>query len=77
MLEQFPDILTVKQLQDILSIGRSKAYDLLHNGELQYITIGRQIRIPKKYLLDYLQKLSYNNNLKSGMDSTGGYAYVS
>lgn len=77
MLEQFPDILTVKQLQDILSIGRSKAYDLLHSGELQYITIGRQIRIPKRFLLDYLQKLSYNTNLKSGMDSMGGCACVS
>ena len=47
MLEQFPDILTVKDLQDILSVGRSKAYAILHSGELQYITIGRQIRIPK------------------------------
>lgn len=77
MLEQFPDILTVKDLQKILSIGRSKAYSILHNGELQYITIGRQIRIPKKYLLDYLRKMSYNTDLKSGMDSTEERAYVS
>ena len=77
MLEQFPDILTVKDLQDILSVGRSKAYAILHSGELQYITIGKQIRIPKKYLLDYLQKLSYNNDLKSGTDSMEGRAYVS
>ena len=77
VLEQFPDILTVKDLQDILSVGRSKAYAILHSGELQYITIGRQIRIPKKYLLDYLQELSYNSNLKSGTDSTEGRVNVS
>lgn len=77
MLEQFPDILTVKDLQAVLSIGRSKAYAILHSGELQYITIGRQIRIPKKYLLDYLQKMSYNTKLKSGMDSMEERAYVS
>ena len=77
MLEQFPDILTVKDLQKILSVGRSKAYTILHSGELQYITIGRQIRIPKKYLLDYLQKMSYNSDVKSGTDSTEGCAYVS
>ena len=77
MFENFPDLLTVKQLQNILSIGRSKAYDLLHSGELQYLTIGRQIRIPKRFLLDYLKKLSYNTNLKSGMDSVGGCACVS
>ena len=77
MLEQFPDILTVKDLQAVLSIGRSKAYAILHSGELQYITLGRQIRIPKKYLLDYLQKMSYNTKSKSGTDSTEGRAYVS
>ena len=77
MLEQFPDILTVKDLQAVLSIGRSTAYAILHSGELQYITIGRQIRIPKKYLLDYLQKMSYNTKSKSGTDSTEGRAYVS
>ena len=77
MLEQFPDILTVKDLQAVLSIGRSKAYAILHSGELQYITIGRQIRIPKKYLLDYLQKMSYNTKSKSGTDSTEGRACVS
>lgn len=77
MLEQFPDLLTVKDLQKILSIGRSKAYSILYSGELQYITIGRQIRIPKKYLLNYLRKMSYNTDLKSGMDSTEVRAYAS
>lgn len=65
MLEKLPDILTVKQLQDFLSIGRSKAYSILHSGELKCITIGRQIRIPKRYLLDYLANLGYNSDPKS------------
>lgn len=72
MFENFPDLLTVKQLQDILSIGRSKAYSLLHDGELKSITIGRQIRIPKRYLLDYLAKLSYNSDSKNGVGCTEG-----
>lgn len=67
MLENFPDILTVKQLQEILSIGRSKAYSLLHSGKLKCITIGRQIRIPKQYLLDYIAAMSYNSVSKSGV----------
>lgn len=54
MFENFPDALTVKQLQDALSIGRSTAYSLIHSGKLKYITVGRQIRIPKKYLLEYI-----------------------
>ena len=72
MFEEFPDILTVKQMRDILSIGRSKAYSLLHSGELKYITIGNQIRIPKKYLLDYLSRLGYNDDLKSGVGCLEG-----
>lgn len=67
MLENFPDILTVKQVQTILSIGRSKVYSILHSGELKCITIGRQIRIPKRYLLDYLANLGYNSDPKSGV----------
>lgn len=72
MFENFPDILTIRQLRDILSIGRSKAYSLLHSGELKYITIGNQIRIPKKYLLDYLSRLGYNDDLKSGVGCLEG-----
>lgn len=72
MFEKFPDILTVKQIQDILSIGRSKAYSLLHSGELKYITIGRQIRIPKKFLLDYLFDSGYNDDLKNGVGCLEG-----
>lgn len=67
MLENFPDILTVKQLQEILSIGRSKAYSILHSGKLKFITIGRHIRIPKQYLLDYIAAMSYNGGSKSGV----------
>lgn len=67
MLENFPDILTVKQLQEILLIGRSKAYSILHSGKLKFITIGRQIRIPKQYLLDYIAAMSYNCGSKSGV----------
>ncbi len=77
MLEQFPDILTVKDIQNILSVGRNKAYEILHSGDIQYIVIGRQIRVPKKNLLDYLQRQCYNRSLKSGIAPTGGNVYVS
>lgn len=74
MLENFPDILTVAQLQEALSIGRSKAYSLLREGKLPYLRIGRQVRIPKKYLLDFLSDASYNGGMKSGADCLKGRA---
>lgn len=68
MLENYPDVLTVEHIQNILSIGRTNAYALLRSGEIKHIQIGRQIRIPKKFLLDYLEDLSYNGAVKSGAD---------
>ena len=65
MLECYPDLMTVKHVQSALSIGRSKAYDLIHSGALHYIQVGRQIRIPKKYLVDYLARLGYNRAQES------------
>lgn len=56
MLENYPDILTIKQLKEILNIGQNKALDILHNGEVQYFRIGRSVKIPKKAVVDYIEK---------------------
>jgi len=47
MFSDFPDVLNIEQLQEALGIGRSTAYQLIHNGDIQYLKIGRSIRIPK------------------------------
>lgn len=56
MLENYPDILTIKQLKEVLKISQNKALDILHNGEIQYFRIGRSIKIPKKAVIDYIEK---------------------
>jgi len=53
-----PDVLTVKDLQGYLHIGRSKAYHLVKSGTIRHIRIGDTIRIPKVFLLEYLEQLS-------------------
>ena len=35
-------------------MGRNTAYDLVRCGKLRSIKVGKQIRIPKQALLDYL-----------------------
>lgn len=57
MFENYPDVLTVSQMRKALQIGQSKAYELVHSGDLRFITIGRQIRVPKTYLLDYMETM--------------------
>lgn len=55
-----PDVLTVKQLQQILCIGRKAAYDLVRSGDIPHLKIGKSIRIPKRGFLDFLEKPCYN-----------------
>lgn len=51
---------TVKELAEYLKVGKNKAYDLIHGGEIDYIKIGNQFRIPKvcveEWLLDQVTK---------------------
>ena len=57
-----PLTLCVEDLMPILGIGRNTAYELVRSGQIFSVKIGRQLRIPKQALIDYL----------SGNDKTGG-----
>lgn len=53
-LKEYPDVLTTKDLQSILSISGKTVFRLLHSGQIKSIKVGRKFRIPKIYLLQYL-----------------------
>ena len=53
-LDDYPDVLLPEEAKEILGIGRNKIYTLLKTKELPAKKIGRQYRIPKKALSDYL-----------------------
>ena len=54
LLKNYDDILSVKEVQCILKIGKNQAYELVTNGDIQSIRIGRVYKIPKIYLLNYI-----------------------
>ena len=54
MLDKYNDIISVKELCDILQIGKNTAYNLLKTGHIHSIKIGSTYKIPKKYLIDYI-----------------------
>jgi excisionase family DNA binding protein len=54
MFENYPDVVTVKELCRMLQIGKNTAYDLLNNRSLKSIRIGRKFLIPKTYIIAYL-----------------------
>lgn len=53
-INELPLVLTVSDISEILVIGKNTAYDLVRSGEIKSIRVGRQIRIPKSALLEYL-----------------------
>ena len=55
-LHDMPMTLRVEELMPILGIGRNTAYQLIRSGQIRSIRIGRQIRIPRDALLEFLQK---------------------
>ena len=54
LLKEYPDVLTTKDLQNILGISGKTVFRLLHSSQIKSIKVGRNFRVPKIYLLQYL-----------------------
>ena len=52
--DELPLTLRVEDLMPILDIGRNTAYELIRCGKIRSIRIGKQLRIPKQALVEYL-----------------------
>jgi len=52
--DDLPLTLRVENLMPILGIGRNTAYELVRCGQIKSIRIGKQLRIPKQALIEYL-----------------------
>lgn len=59
MLSQYSDVLTVGQLAQVLGIGLNAAYRLVNSGAIGCKRIGKNIRIPKVCVADYLNSARY------------------
>ena len=55
-ISNYPDVLTVEEVKEILQIGRRSTYRLIEANEIHHFKIGTKIRIPKQCLIDYLNK---------------------
>jgi len=55
MFKDYPDVLDVKQVSELLHVSTKTVYRLLRSGTLTSLKVGREFRIPKLYLLQYLK----------------------
>lgn len=54
--DELPLTLRVEDLMLILGIGRNTAYELVRSGQIRSVRIGRQLRIPKEAVQEYLSR---------------------
>lgn len=53
--EDLPEVLTIKELARILRIGLNSAYNLVRQGKVRYVKIGKQYRIPRRAVQEYME----------------------
>lgn len=53
-LEKYPDVLSVRDIQTILDIGRRQAYELIHSEQFFSVKVGKSIKISKKVFVAWL-----------------------
>lgn len=55
-LESLPLLLIVGEMASVLRIGRNSAYQLVKDGNIQSIHVGRSIRIPRNALIQFMER---------------------
>jgi excisionase family DNA binding protein len=61
-IEDCGDILSVQEVRKILGIGSNKVYELLKRGDIKNFKIGRERKIPKHCLEEYIKNMLQAND---------------
>lgn len=66
MFENYDEILTPQQLIDLLGVNKNMIYRLLNSGEIKSFKIGKQHRVTRQSLIEYIlnnEKKFYNDTI--------------
>ncbi len=58
VLKEYPDILTIEEMADVLGVSLKTGYKLIQDGKIKAMVVGKRYRIPKVNVLSYL-KVNY------------------
>lgn len=56
LFEEYPDIVTVPQLREMLGVCEANACQLLNSGQIKCFRVGNVYRIPKICVYDFLKE---------------------
>ncbi|MDL2288233.1 helix-turn-helix domain-containing protein [Oscillospiraceae bacterium OttesenSCG-928-F05] len=66
LFAEYPDVLHVRDVQDILSISRHQVYHLIESKQIRGIKVGKSYKIPKVSVIDYF--LGSGNSCDGNME---------
>ena len=55
LFKEYPDILDVDQMSQLLTVSKKTVYRLLRTGAISSIKVGREYKIPKLNIIRYLR----------------------
>ena len=56
LFKEYPDIVSVEQVSEMLRIGQVLAYQLVRSGEIKSRKVGRRYIITKQNIIDFVSK---------------------
>ena len=62
ILKNYPDVMNIEQMCEVLGISTKTGYRLLKEGQIGSLKVGRSYRIPKVKILQYLNIDSTKKN---------------
>lgn len=57
MIERIPEIMTLRECQKLLKVGRNTMLELIHNGKIDAFKIGNRWKITRSAVIEYLKGL--------------------
>lgn len=58
IFKEYPDVVSVTQMSEMLGISEKSAYRLLKENCIDYFKVGRTYKIPKLHIFNYLRVVS-------------------
>jgi len=58
---KYADVVGIKELQEMLGIGRNLAYNLIKQNKIEHIKINNRIFIPKQNVIKFLFESEVTN----------------
>ena len=55
MYENIPEVMTLKECQQLLKVGKNTMLELLHTKQIEGFKIGSRWRVKKESLIEYIE----------------------